>query len=180
MTIHLVARSQVLPQRLRDDEGVLRGRRPQVQLVLADVEPGREAFLRRVHLAAGLGRGREGVVGLHFRAPVETIQPVDRLAAGIGTAGILEMRKSRERRLGESRELRAHEIQVEAAHGQMTSSRSIAPARQCCWQVLVVEIRDAGIRRLSVVLEIEKGIRRFGCPAAEPEHLTILVDVGPY
>ena len=84
-----------------------------MDFVLADVEPGGHAFLGRVHLFAGLrGRGK-CVVRLHLGLPVVPVEPVDRLAAGIGAARILEVREARERRLAERRKLRADEIQVE-------------------------------------------------------------------
>ena len=84
-----------------------------MDLVLADIDPGGHALLRRIHLLAGLRRRGECVVGLDLGLPVIAVEPVDRLAAGIGTARVLEMRKARERGLAEGGKLRADEIQVE-------------------------------------------------------------------
>jgi hypothetical protein len=50
---HLVAGLQPFAQRLRDDKGVLRSRRPEMQLVVTNVEPRRQALFRGVHLLAG-------------------------------------------------------------------------------------------------------------------------------
>ena len=47
------------------------------------------------------------------RLPVIAVEPADRLARGIGSAGILEMRKSRKRRFAECGELRADGFQVQ-------------------------------------------------------------------
>ncbi len=84
-----------------------------MDFVLADVEPGRHAGLGRIHLLARRGGGGERVVGLDLGLPVIAVEPADRLPRGIGSAGILEVRKTRKRRLAECRELRADEIQVQ-------------------------------------------------------------------
>jgi hypothetical protein len=115
----LVARLELLAQRLGDDVGVLRRGRTEVQLVGADVQPGGQSCLRRVHLLPGGPGRREVVVRLDLGLPVVTAKPFDGLAAGIGAARVLEVRETGEGRLAEGGKLGADEFQVEFGHGRL-------------------------------------------------------------
>jgi hypothetical protein len=87
-----------------------------VQFVAADVQQGRHALLRRVHLLAGAARGRKIIVGLDLGLPVIAVQPRDGLPAGVGAAGVLEVRETLQRRFAEGGKLAAYIIEVEVAH----------------------------------------------------------------
>ncbi len=93
-----------------------------MQLVRTGVEPGRQARLRGVHLLSGAGRGGEHVVRLHLGLPVVAIEPGDRLAGRVGTAGILEVREPGKRWLAKGRKLRTDEVEVEV-HGRVPCGR---------------------------------------------------------
>lgn len=70
-------------ERVGEDEGVLRRRRPDDHLVVGDVHQRRQAHVRVVHHLARLYRRRVWAVWLNLGPGVEVGQPFDRLPAGV-------------------------------------------------------------------------------------------------
>ena len=89
------------------------------------------------------------------------------------------MREARERRFGEGRNLRAHKVQVEPAHGQMTLFGVERTGAASGRQLLVRDARVPRSEGLSAFLDFEVGVRRLRSPAAEPEHFAVVIDVRP-
>ena len=88
-----------------------------MELLRRHAEQGGEAVARLVHLGAAGPAGGVGGVGLDLARAVEPRQPVDRLAAGVGAAGVLEEGLAGQLRLGEGGELGPDEGEVEAGLG---------------------------------------------------------------
>ena len=81
---------EFLAQRLRDHIGVLRSGRAEVDFFRINVQPGRHALLRGIHLHACCRGSGKIVIGLNLGLPVVTIQPLNGLPAGIRSACVLE------------------------------------------------------------------------------------------
>src|SRR3546814_15758102 len=73
----LVARRQRTAECLREDIGVLRGGRAELQLVDIDIQILRQARMAGIHPGAGLLRGRIQMERLQLESPVVFAEPVD-------------------------------------------------------------------------------------------------------
>ena len=101
----------------RQHVGVLRCGRPEMDLVGSDTHPGRQPLVGVLHGRGGIEREREGVVGLYLGVAVEVGQPVDDLAADVGSAGVLEVGPPLEAGVRESGELATGVLDVEGSQG---------------------------------------------------------------
>ena len=109
---HLVARPQDLPERLGQHIGVGRSRRTEVDLVCSNTKGFRPSLLGAIHGPPGFGGRRVRRVGLHLGLGVVVGEGLDRLAAGIRAAGVLEEGPLLQLGQRESRKLGTYEINV--------------------------------------------------------------------
>jgi len=111
-----VARREVLPERLRQNIGVLRGRRPKAQLVHLDTQHGGQTGARLVHFRACKGGGLIRRIGLHLALRIISREPTDHRGAGIRPTGVFKKRLALQGRFGKGGKLRAHPVDIKLCH----------------------------------------------------------------